>query len=845
VALIIFGASLPLSHAQDADPDPFRLDGLVPSGTRASVTESWGTLRVDLTNFAPEGRDARVVAFYPERPDIQYARDVFVPGRSSVSSWLTVGPASEQRWMAHREVEVLLYDRTGGQERLVRPRGDERVRSYPLLYRRREVTVAVLPPDPAFDPPVPVESPDDPESVVLARTFREAASRSEHVSVITDRFLPPHPEAFEGIEVLVVASNRIATDPAALLGVRRWVEQGGTLWVLLDRVAPSAIAPLFGDGLDIRQVDRIGLTTTRLHRADDDPATAEPRDHDHPVEMARVAVGGAYTVLHTANGWPASAVRPLGRGRVLLTTLGARGWYRPRTARDPRSRFEPFPDQPVPLSALGDLAARFHPREVPQEAPAEALRDILIQEIGYTVVGRGTAAAILGGFVVALVGLGLGLRRTSHPELLGWLAPVAAAAAAATFLVIGETSRRAVPPTVGIAAVVDAVPESGDAAAAGVFAVYRPGAGPVSVSTEVGGMLHLDQSGLDGQTRQRVVTDADAWHWEKLNLPAGVRTGTFRSTIRTGRLGAVARFGPDGLDGRLDTGPFRGPADGLVLTPTRQPLPVRFGDGDSFVARGQDALPPGQYVAGAVLTDRQQGRQAVYRELLGGQFPKHWEGRNLLLTWADPGPPAFRVGADDRVVGMALLVLPLEFDRPPPDTPVTVPSAFVPYTRMVLGRPMTPNLEGNGPSELELRFQLPRSVLPLTVERVRLAVHARTPGRQFTVSGHGEVGLVPVFEANGPLDPVWVEIADPRLLRTDPEGGLRVTLKVGEQPREPAPKPAPAVKVPPPTKRAPRGKGAPAPGGAGDAPRVEQMPDLLWKIESVGMEVVGRTAANP
>ena len=49
--------------------------------------------------------------------------------------------------------------------------------------------------------------------------------------------------------------------------------------------------------------------------------------------------------------------------------------------------------------------------------------------------------------IVALVGLGLGLRRTSHPELLGWLAPVAAAAAAATFLVIGETSRRAVPPT--------------------------------------------------------------------------------------------------------------------------------------------------------------------------------------------------------------------------------------------------------------------------------------------------------------------------------------------------------------------------------------------------------------
>ena len=826
VALVLAAACGPAARGQDDEPPTLRLDGLVPSGALGFVTEAWCTVRVDVTNLSTEPRDARVVLFFPEQADLHYTRDVFVPARSTVSSWLTVGPAPAQRGAIHRDVEVLLYDRTGGRERRIRPRGEERVQSRPILYRKRDVTVSVLAPDPAFDTIPAGDDPDAPEPVTLARTLREGAGRSEFVAVIGDRLPPPRPEAFEGIEILVVASGRLAADPAVRQAVRRWVQQGGTLWVLLDRVDLAGIAPLLGDGFDVQVVDRVGLTMTRLHRAGDDPAGADARDHDRPVEMVRVVVGAADTVLHTANGWPASFVRNLGRGRVLFTAIGARGWYRPRGPRDPRSRFDNFPDQPVPLSALGDLAARFHPREVPPPLPTDALRDVLAQEVGYTVVGRGTAAAIFGGFVVALLGIGFALRRSRRPELLGWLAPAAAVGAAAAFVGLGEVARQGIPPTLGIAEVVDAVPESGDAAASGVFAVYRPGSGPVPLASELGGVLDLDQSGLDGQSRRRVVTDLEAWHWEGLNLPAGIRTGSFRSTIRAARLSAVARFGPDGLDGRLATGPFRGAADGLIVTPARAPLPVRFG-GEAFSVRGEDALPPGQFIGAAVLSDRQQRRQAVYRQMLGGALPKHWESRDLLLAWAEPGDVPFRVEAGDRVVGTALLAVPLAFERPPIGTPVTIPAAFVPYMRMLLGRPSTPALEGNSGVEMELRFQLPQSVLPLTAERVRFTLHIRSPGRRIVVSGHGEAGLVGVFEVDSPLDPVRVEIADPRLLQPDSGGGLRLTLTVGEQRQETPETPTPPVKGPP-------GKGT-------AAKATEQTPDVPWKIEAVGLEVVGRT----
>src|SRR5205823_3019323 len=245
-------------------------------------------------------------------------------------------------------------------------------------------------------------------------------------------------------------------DPAGRQAVRRWVEQGGTLWVLLDQAGPEAVAPLLGDEFDLQVVDRVTLSTVRLHRAVDAPATAEPRDLERPVEQVRVLLGGADTVVQVANGWPASFTRVVGRGRVLFTTLGPRGWYRPRTRRDGWSRFEHFPDLPVPLDQLGDLAVRFHPRGELPGPPADALREMVLQEVGYAVVGRGTAALIFGGFLVAVVGLGVGLRRSRRPELVGWLGPAAAVGAAAVFVAIGESSRRSVPPTVGVAAVVEA-----------------------------------------------------------------------------------------------------------------------------------------------------------------------------------------------------------------------------------------------------------------------------------------------------------------------------------------------------------------------------------------------------
>jgi hypothetical protein len=808
LAVLLALASPAALRGQDAGEVPLRLHGLIPGGARATVTDkSTATFRFILDNLNPTPREARVVVFYPERPEVQYARDVYVPAMSSITSWLTVGPAPPQRGEFGREIHMILYDRTGGASRLVLPRGEERQRSRAVLYARRQPTTVVLADMPLPLPGEPEPEPAPPDAITFAQLTRHAAGLSEAVSQVDQGPLPPTADGLDGIDILVVAGNRLAEDPAGRAVVRRWVEGGGRLWVMLDRVEPATVAAILGEDFELAVVDRVGLTTVRLTRpvaATPVIAPAEPpRDFERPVPLVRVLPSPADRVLLLANDWPAAFSRPLGRGGVLFTTLGSAAWSHPRTPLDRPSPYPKLRDFPVAGQFVGELTGELFPvRESDPLAP-EAFRPLLAEEIGYSVVGGGTAALILGGFVAAIVGLGVGLRRSRRPELTGWLCPAAAAVAAALFVGLGERSRRAVAPTVGVAGVVDPVAATGEANVAGLYALYNPSSGPVEVATRNGSVLGLDVEGLDGQTRVRVQTDTDSWHWEGLSLPAGVRTGPFQTTLKSGRVAAAARFGPDGIEGRLEAGTFRGVGDALVWTAGREPLALRLGPDGSFAATAADVLPPGQYLAGAVLTDRQQRRQALYRQLLAAKSAP--AGRDLLLAWADPDGvvPVHKEGV--RVVGSLMLSVPLEFEPTPPDTRVTVPRGFCAYRRVQEGAQMPPTLDGHFPADQRLRFQVPPSVLPLRVERATVFARVRAPSRRVTVAGVAGGRPVPAYQADAPVDPIRVEITDPALLQLDDRGGLLVNVAVG----------------------------AATPGAASDS---------VWAIESLAVEVVGRTA---
>jgi hypothetical protein len=787
-ALLLAAALAPAARGQDG---PLDLRGGMPTGPRTSVTERRAVLGFDLVNPALAPRDARITVYYDGRPAELFSRDVWVPGRAMVTTWLPVGPAPAQPFDLRRDINMVLADRTAG--RTVLRADEERVRNRLLPYRRREPTTALLTADaPDPDPPQwPARHSASTRAFLAVRALRKAAGLPDAVAVPGRDFLPPAPDALDGVDHVVLADDRLAADPVGRAALRRWVIGGGKLWVMLDRVNPDDAAAIAGDDFDLRVIDRVGLTVVEPRRTAG--GTPEPpRAVEEPVELVRVALPPGVVPLHTADGWPVTIVRPVGRGKVIYTALAADGWVRP-PAR-PGGAVEPVP-------ALSDLMLELTSTDTPP-VTADDLRPLLAAEIGYAVPDRRTAAAVLGGFVLALAAVGLAARRWRRPEAAGWLGPAVAVGAAGAFVLIGQAARQAVPATAAAAMLVEPAAGTGEATSAGTFAVYSPDSGPVALSSADGTMLDVDATGLAGTPRRRVQTDIDRWHLEGLALPAGVRGGPFRTTVPAAGLEAVARFGPAGVEGRLSPGPFADPADAILMTPSRQAVPVRLAADGTFTPDPDP--PPGQLLAGAVLSDRQLRRQAVYAKWAAAATPLRPDGPDLLLVWATPPGLPFATGRDDRTIGAALLALPIRYERPAPGTRVVVPRPLVPFRKLTLTGLGPPTLESIHPADQTFRFQLPPAVLPLAVERATLALRIRAPLRTVTVYARDGAARTPVAAVSGPLDPIRSEMTDARLLRPDARGGLLLDVEVG-----------PAV--------------------GGDA-------GTRWAIESVGLEVAGRTA---
>ena len=102
--------------------------------------------------------------------------------------------------------------------------------------------------------------------------------------------------------------------------------------MMLDRTDPRILELLLGDQFNCHVVDRVGLTTVRINKAvTEGPKSAvEATDYETPVDFVRVAVQD-FEVAYEVEGWPAAFWMKCGNGRLLVTTLGARGWSTPRT----------------------------------------------------------------------------------------------------------------------------------------------------------------------------------------------------------------------------------------------------------------------------------------------------------------------------------------------------------------------------------------------------------------------------------------------------------------------------------------------------------------------------------
>ncbi len=770
------------------------------AGARRYRAGVWGLVEFRAVNQTDETADVQVVLRFVDDPTIEFSRRASLLPHSVLRSTCPIlvpeSVGTNQRnidFLTERIVPPKIVDpekKASPQEVLLRAQPmildheDPTVGMVAELQRvgpsryERPIHVGLLPGRPDMDYPI--------YDMVLAA--KRARNLSRRVSSFDSGDLPSDPACLDVLDVLVLSSDRIASDPAGLALVRDWVLSGGRLWIMLHDVQAATVSAVMGDAFTCEVVDRVELTSVTLHNSlmESDVEQDEHLEFEEPVRFARMIPEGV-TTTYTVNDWPAAFWQPFGAGRIYFTTIGPSAWMRPTTGRDrpPQNRENATPF--FPREPLKDLANDcLGPRDGPPLG-VDAFKPFLSQQIGYQILSAGTVLAILTGFCATLIVAGWWLQRTGHLERMLWAAPLAAALFGLVFLTLGFATKRAVPPTVAKITRVTFESGVGEGHTSGLIAMYNQDANSERLGAKNGGLFFPDMTALGGRNRRITWTDEGAWHWDSLELPAGVRTAPFQRPLALdAAVDCRASFGPDGLQGYVGPMPLRGLEDTVIAIPNQNSLAVSVDEEGTFRADADNVLAPGEFMSESLLSDEQVRRKQIYDQILGSKPKVNSIARPLLYGWSDPLDTGFVFPQTHRRES-TFFSIPLRLQRSPPGTVVRIPSTFVPY-RAVVGPDGTPPaayanlmhewIEFKMATTEWLRFQMPATVLPLKLNKASVSINVRAPSRTLEILTLVGDRLVPVTSLRHPIGLYHCTIDQSEQLQLDAEGGLRIAVRV-------------------------------------------------------------------
>lgn len=815
-----------LAQSEPADPNQPKKNvgfavGLVsPGGTYAYVPGRWGTLHVQLKNPTDKAMELIAATYFDGESTLQYGRRMWVPARSRLETWHPVLlPKQSTTGTQRYNFQTLVMDTNQAQEVLLRSDSGFLQHDGILRATNTKVVMGVI------DGLAETANLEGDETHELLVAVRSGEQLNRYITNLGDRIFTPGEESLDALDNLVIVHDRVVDDAAGLAAIRRWLYGGGRLWVMLDRVDPRVLEMLLGDEFQCEVVDRVGLTTVNIEAAGQVARIGKTvAEHEVPVDLLRVIAADVEPAF-SVNGWPAAFWKTCGRGRLLVTTLGARGWMRPRGPGDrprapppePTAGGEPAedaaevsnPGRYVTLEPMQVLGSEFCKRR--PEAPVA--RDVLetrVQEyVGYSIPQRWLVVGLLVGFSVLLAAAGALLWKTARLEWLGLAGPVLALAISGVLVGIGKAQRQAVPPTVASAQFVTAIPGSDDVRIDGIAGLYAPDTGLAKVGGTRGGWILPDMTGLEGQTRRMVWNDLDHWQWENLPQSAGLRMARFEeSGPNAARLHALARFGPEGLTGRLEAGGARDVSDAIVATLFGR-IGVDLQPDGTFQVRADDTFSPEQYLGAKFLSDEQRRRLTTLENLMPQapgdddddadrptrpENPRDYPPEPMLLFWSSPWNIGFEFDAAQRPEGAALVAVPLRFERPAAGTEVVVPIPLLPFREERGPDGIAPSgMYGNTSrvwnrksfpaSTTWLRYQVPRVLLPAEPVRGRIRAQVKGPIGRLELRGAvgDRVGTIKTWV--DPVGSVTVDVTDPSLLGIGEDGGLFLGITGGDDSR--------------------------------------------------------------
>lgn len=766
-------------------------------------------MQSEVQNTGDEAASALSLLYFGDQDDVgpQFGRRAWVPGHSRRTVWIPIKIPLDlvstkivrgELTLRRSTVKTLLLDQSGDGEQSLRGDNSEVNESRPFSVDvAKAITVEIsdnkmLPKD---------------QSAVSATisSLRIANGLGGGVVRIEDGRLPIVAATLDSAQHIVLSGNRLSHDVPGRSALRNWVQSGGRLWVLLDTMEEETCRRFLGDMCSIEYVDAVELTEFEAVETRTGNILEEQQHYEAPVRFVRVLVDGA-DVEVTVNGWPSAFTSTYGEGRIAFTTIGAAALTRPRRPSDIGS------DQgQVALPELSPVANVLFERENPPAVSNEDFAPLIEQSVGYKVAGKGLILCILSAFCLTLLIAGVFLAKADRLGHLVWVAPLAATAATIPLIVVGVQSRHTVPSTVAVIQVIEAVPAGDDLAVHGLAGVYQTEFNDRPIEVASTSVFVPDRAGAEGKAWRMVWDDLNHWTWENISLPAGMRMVPF-SLSQQGKdpTRVHGTFGKDGFEGFVESGPLTGIRDAIVASSNHVALGIEISEDGELAGPVSSSLAPGQYSADNLLNDEQTRHLAVFRNMLdfgisegidpteddrlrvrGSKFP----AQPSLLAWADTVETGFSFNPDARQTGAALLIAPIQFQRPDVGSRVKIPAVFLPYQAVVGHSSGIISIAYNNRigvwqnvrnrSDSTIRFQLPECVLPFELSQATLRIKINAALRTVSLKSGSFDSMVDIGSEDSPVGTFDYKITDANSLGLDANGGLHVSILVSDIEQDP------------------------------------------------------------
>ncbi len=621
----------------------------------------------------------------------------------------------------------------------------------------------------------------------LAVTTRVEASMSRICAMFDDGPFPLNMSDWDSIDVLIVSAPRVFNDATAIAAMQQFIQRGGRVWIMLDRIETSAVRELLVGGQECETVDVVELNHFEVDVAGSSYA-AEDRtvDRDQPVSLKRVMQHGG-RVTHSVEGWPIAIWYPIGSGELLLTTLASDAWLIPNsTHRSPNPTYQS--NFKLPLWAA-TFASSVQTKKEAQPLVADDVAYPL-ELIGNPVVSFQLVGLMLLGFCSVLIAIGL-WRIFSARDLswMGGLAPALALAACGPLIAVAMGIRTDIPDMVTRLQLIQ-LGQHGGGTLREFAAVYSSANQAMKLTSKADGIVK-PASSMDSGVRQTTVDDFQSWSLSNQNWPTGTWRYETEISLNQAAVNATGELTASGL---------------MIELPQNLPSPlkdvvVNFVPGQTSLGKlsqqNQRLLIDGEFDAAGerwttdtIVSDEQHRRAEVYGALFSRQAKQPRHPLRMLYGWTDmwEASPQWDVPLEQR--GSALVSLPITLSTPKVGTEVFLPHSLVRIEPSAYAEGMSSiysfstgkwTEESTFSTKASLSFVLPPEAVPLEASAVTFEWDVKAPKRTVRLLNHSPEGLRELVTLQEPSIPWQATFKDPQLLEDLRDGRLELQIDIDDR----------------------------------------------------------------